>query len=180
MLRFEVQEKQQSFMKRLTGETSPSSPLPYLWRWTVAAEARCPGCSTGSFCPPSHPGSAAYGRAPSGWRRSGSQEGRWGAGGRQEKIHVNTNKMWCLKAPRWQLENIFKGSPIGQNTSTNTGICWTCKLSLNLRAKWSWNGWFCSQVVFKQQHTANCRKAEPHISDLQALQPLFFCFVFVL
>lgn len=54
---------------------------PYLQGSTAPAQARRLGCSTGTFCLLSLPGSATYGRAPVGRRRTESQEDRSGAGG---------------------------------------------------------------------------------------------------
>lgn len=56
--------------------------LLYLRRSTADVEARRLGCSTGTVCLLSLPGSAAYGKAPVGRRRTESQEDRSGAGRR--------------------------------------------------------------------------------------------------
>lgn len=59
----------------------------YLWMILLAAVVTSPGRSTAKAGPPSLLGRAACGTVPAGWRRTGSQEDRSGAGdSRREEI----------------------------------------------------------------------------------------------
>lgn len=130
---------------------------PDLLLWRAAAEARCLGCSTGTVCPLSLPGSAAYGRAPVGRRRSESQEDRSGAGGRRGKQYVN---IWKSEDP---------------NLAYFVTIREFFNLSIFFMPYWLFF-WECEAEMFGfalwllsyKQHTANCRTTEPHTNRLQA------------
>lgn len=125
---------------------------PYLQGSTAPAQARRLGCSTGTFCLLSLPGSATYGRAPVGRRRTESQEDRSGAGGwwggKKTCQHLKT---WI-----WAQYSSDHSHPSEQQV----GFFFLPEGGV------SWNVWLCSQVAFIQTATTHGKLHENRTTHL--------------